>query len=253
MGKTRLVQEFHRLLSTRHDPKDYWPDAFALRRQQPSCRARSARPARAVALRVLRARRPADAVPVVGLPVGRPVARNAARSDMAAHRATLEAHLVPCSLCAPRVARPPRRARCGQGPGWRARQEGAIRRREGDPWLGHRRHRGRLASRSVGRGHQGYGPCASRRAARRAGASQRVASRRSAAPRRHPRTHARRTCGGPCPRRVTHALADGALLRRRAVCGRGRRRRRVPVPDFAVGARPLGGLAAVAGADALGR
>lgn len=41
MGKTRLVQELYRRLSTLHDPANYWPDASLFAGNNPPGSARS--------------------------------------------------------------------------------------------------------------------------------------------------------------------------------------------------------------------
>ncbi len=98
MGKTRLVQEFYRLLSTHHDPNDYWPDASLFAGQN----------LRVVPdLRDPRVRAHFESFALEDRPMPflwwnfrlvDPEARNAARSDMAAHRTTLEVHLVPAAF-----------------------------------------------------------------------------------------------------------------------------------------------------------
>ena len=93
MGKTRLVQEFYRLLKARHDTANYWPDASLFKGNN---------------LRVapdfadVETRRHFAGFTVEeramrylwwGFRLADPQHRNAARTDMAAHRRTLEPHL----------------------------------------------------------------------------------------------------------------------------------------------------------------
>lgn len=95
MGKTRLVQELYRVLATRHDPLNYWPDASLFA-------GNNLRVAPDLADATVRshfegfklADRP---MPFLwwGFRLSDPDVRNAARSDMAAHRATLDLHLAP--------------------------------------------------------------------------------------------------------------------------------------------------------------
>lgn len=95
MGKTRLVQELYRVLATRFDPQNYWPDAsffagsnlrVAPELSDPSVRAHYEN--------FKLVDRP---MPFLwwGFRLSDPDARNAARSDMASHRATLDPHLAP--------------------------------------------------------------------------------------------------------------------------------------------------------------
>lgn len=95
MGKTRLVQELYRLLSTRHDPADYWPDASLFFGNNLRVAPDLADPAVRAHFQSFRVQdRP---MPFLwwGLRLADPDVRNAVRSDMAAHRATLDPHLGP--------------------------------------------------------------------------------------------------------------------------------------------------------------
>lgn len=98
MGKTRLVQELYRVLTTRFDPANYWPDAnlFAGNnlRVAPDLSDESVR-AHYSGFQL--ADRP---MPFLwwGFRLSDPDVRNAARSDMSTHRATLDPHLTPLRL-----------------------------------------------------------------------------------------------------------------------------------------------------------
>lgn len=94
MGKTRLVQELYRKLSSERDPDDYWPDAslftgnnlrVAPDFNDPQTKAHFAS--------FTTAERP---MPFLwwGFRLNDPQDRNAIRSDMAGHRRTLDPHLV---------------------------------------------------------------------------------------------------------------------------------------------------------------
>ncbi|HNU11696.1 MAG TPA: tetratricopeptide repeat protein [Rubrivivax sp.] len=93
MGKTRLVQELYRHLSTHFDPDDYWPDASLFKGNNlrvapdfndPQTQAHFAT--------FTTAERP---LPFLwwGFRLGDPLDRNAVHADMAAHRRTLDPHL----------------------------------------------------------------------------------------------------------------------------------------------------------------
>lgn len=93
MGKTRLVQELYRHLSTACDPDDYWPDASLFKGNNlrvapdfndPETQAHFAS--------FTTAQRP---MPFLwwGFRLNDPLDRNAVRSDMAGHRRTLDPHL----------------------------------------------------------------------------------------------------------------------------------------------------------------
>jgi tetratricopeptide (TPR) repeat protein len=95
MGKTRLVQELYRTLAIQHDPLNYWPDASLFHsnnlRVTPDLidpRVRAHFESFKVADRPM---------PYLwwGFRLSDPDIRNAARSDMAAHRVTLDMHLGP--------------------------------------------------------------------------------------------------------------------------------------------------------------
>lgn len=95
MGKTRLVQEFYRVLATRFDPQDYWPDAslFAGNNLRVAPELSDAAVRAHYASFTLTSR----PMPFLwwGFRLSDPDVRNAARSDLASHRATLELHLKP--------------------------------------------------------------------------------------------------------------------------------------------------------------
>lgn len=95
MGKTRLAQELYRILSEKYDPKNYWPDASFFF-------GNNLRVAPDLADIEVRSHfenfrfedRP---MPFLwwGFRLADPTMRNAARADMATHRATLDPHLAP--------------------------------------------------------------------------------------------------------------------------------------------------------------
>ena len=93
MGKTRLVQELYRHLSSTHDPDDYWPDSSLFQGNNlrvapdfndPHTKAHFAS--------FTTAQRP---MPFLwwGFRLADPLDRNAVRSDMAGHRRTLDPHI----------------------------------------------------------------------------------------------------------------------------------------------------------------
>lgn len=95
MGKTRLVQELYRTLVRRFDAQHYWPDASLFAgntlRVAPDL---ADGPVRAHFESYKLVDRP---LPFLwwGFRLSDPDVRNAARNDMAAHRATLDPHLAP--------------------------------------------------------------------------------------------------------------------------------------------------------------
>lgn len=98
MGKTRLVQEFYRVLATRFDPQNYWPDAKLFTGNNlnvgPDLRDAEVR-AHYASFNLID--RP---MPFLwwGFRLSDDSGRNAKRADMAAHRASLEPHLLPVRI-----------------------------------------------------------------------------------------------------------------------------------------------------------
>ena len=93
MGKTRLVQELYRRLTTNYDPENYWPDASLFKgnnlRVAPDLRDPETR------AHFERVKIEERTLPFLwwGFRLADPVDRNAARSDLAGHRKTLDPHL----------------------------------------------------------------------------------------------------------------------------------------------------------------
>ena len=95
MGKTRLVQELYRLLTTTRDPDNYWPDASLFAGDNLRVAPETSDPlvrAHFESFSLVERRMP---FLWWGFRLSDPDVRNAMRSDMAAHRATLEPHLGP--------------------------------------------------------------------------------------------------------------------------------------------------------------
>lgn len=93
MGKTRLVQELYRHLSTACDPDDYWPDASLFKGNNLRVAPDFNDPETQAHFASFRtAQRP---MPFLwwGFRLNDPLDRNAMRSDMAGHRRTLDPHL----------------------------------------------------------------------------------------------------------------------------------------------------------------
>ena len=95
MGKTRLVQEFYRNLLLDHDPHGYWPDASLFAGDNLRCAPdlEDAHTHQHYASFALDDR----PIPFLwwGFRLADPVARNATSGGLAAHRRTLDLHLVP--------------------------------------------------------------------------------------------------------------------------------------------------------------
>lgn len=93
MGKTRLVQEFYRFLTTERDPGNYWPDASLFKGNNLRVAPDFSDPKiQAHFSSFTNAERP---MPFLwwGLRLHDPTDRNAVRSDMAGHRRSLDPHL----------------------------------------------------------------------------------------------------------------------------------------------------------------
>ena len=96
MGKTRLVQELYRILTTRYDPDDYWPDASLFRgnnlRVAPDTRDDPIVAAHFGAFKLGERR-----LPFLwwGFRLADPEDRNAVKPDLASHRRFLTPHLAP--------------------------------------------------------------------------------------------------------------------------------------------------------------
>ena len=96
MGKTRLMQEFYRVLTTRYDPDDYWPDASLFRgnnlRVAPDPRDDPAARAHFATFRLGERR-----LPFLwwGFRLADPEDRNAVKPDLSTHRRFLTPHLAP--------------------------------------------------------------------------------------------------------------------------------------------------------------
>jgi tetratricopeptide (TPR) repeat protein len=96
IGKTRLVQEFYRRLTTGHDPHRYWPDA-ALFRGNNLRVAPDVRDDPDIAAHFAQFKLDERPMPFLwwGFRLADPTDRNAIRTDLAAHRRFLEPHLTP--------------------------------------------------------------------------------------------------------------------------------------------------------------
>ena len=96
MGKTRLVQELYRILTTRYDPDDYWPDASLFRgnnlRVAPDPRDDPITAAHFNAFELGERR-----LPFLwwGFRLADPEDRNAVKADLASHRRFLTPYLAP--------------------------------------------------------------------------------------------------------------------------------------------------------------
>lgn len=93
MGKTRLVQEFYRLLKMRHDTANYWPNASLFKGNNLRVAPDFADAETKAHFAGFTAEERAMRYLWWGFRLADPQDRNAARTDMAAHRRTLEPHL----------------------------------------------------------------------------------------------------------------------------------------------------------------
>ena len=93
MGKTRLVQELYRRLTTGYDPEDYWPDAALFKGNNLRVAPDLADPQVREHFRRLDVE--ARVMPFLwwGFRLADPLDRNAVRADLSAHRRTLDPHL----------------------------------------------------------------------------------------------------------------------------------------------------------------
>lgn len=96
MGKTRLAQELYRVLAAQYDPQNYWPDDTSLFVGKNLCVApHLADPAVQNHYRSFKLEERPMPFLWWGFRLSDPIVRNAARNDMATHRATLDPHLGP--------------------------------------------------------------------------------------------------------------------------------------------------------------
>lgn len=93
MGKTRLVQELYRRLTTRHDPQDYWPDAGLFRGNNLLPAPDFTDPATRAHFESFKLTERRLPFLWWGLRISDPEDRNAARTDFGGDRRTLDPHL----------------------------------------------------------------------------------------------------------------------------------------------------------------